>query len=92
MGELTIFRCDPWAAYLAEQVELCRAEGEARDLELDMADRLGLPSSERADELELRAESRRCERCLELWPFGLELVGGEALCQPCIDTELEEAG
>jgi hypothetical protein len=84
MQGITIICCtnieERWFAYLTEQ---CEREREDHERALDTADRLGLRMPDDDQHGNIVAI---CEGCHEDWEHGLEVVGGTALCQPCIDA------
>lgn len=86
---ITIFRCshveERWLAWLTAEQE---REHEEHERDLDTADRLGMRPVDDYDEQHGNVVAV-CEGCHEDWQHGLEVVGGAALCQPCIDALLE---
>ena len=79
--------CDPEARWIEEMVEETRREYEEHERDLDTADRLGLrPTDDHWPDETHGNVVAVCEGCHEDWPHGLEVVGGAALCQPCIDA------
>jgi hypothetical protein len=91
---ITIIACsnieERWFAWLTAEYEREEAEFQRA---LDTADRLGLRMPDDDAHGNVLAV---CEGCIEDWPHGLEIVGGAALCQPCIDAldggEVQHAG
>jgi hypothetical protein len=81
---ITIICCrDPYQAWLDEMAAQGQREEEEHERDVDTADRLGLRMPDDDQHGNVVAI---CEGCTEEWPHGLEVVGGAALCQPCIDA------
>lgn len=81
---------DPEQAWIDEIAAENQREYEEHERALDTAARLGMRLPDDHAHGNVVAI---CEGCREDWPHGLEVVGGAALCQPCIDAllEVEEA-